>query len=153
SWDVVVVDEAHHGAARRALDRLRDARHRLLLTATPFQLDMTELHSLTRHLVADAAPAHKVLKRGAVREYAKLADSAFDDANAPTPTIQQRRAAQRVLGQLVACSHVGRQKRHYFAIRSDGQCEQVSPPIDLDSEHGISDVFERAIVPGEAFQE
>jgi SNF2 family DNA or RNA helicase len=57
-WDIVVVDEAHHRAARSALDLLRDVDHRLLLTATPFQLDMTELHGLTKHLVDGKVAAH-----------------------------------------------------------------------------------------------
>jgi hypothetical protein len=151
-WDVVVVDEAHHRAARRALDMLRDARHRLLLTATPFQLDMTELHGLTKHLVAGNAPAHKVLKRGAVRDYAKAADAAFDDENAGPPTPAMRHDAERVLGQLVACSHVGRQKRFYFAIGAEGECQQIPAPTELDKQEGIAAVFEHGIEPAEAFK-
>jgi hypothetical protein len=151
-WDVVVVDEAHHRAARRALDMLRDARHRLLLTATPFQLDMTELHGLTKHLVAGHAPAHQVLKRGAVRDYAKAADAAFDDENASPPTPAMRHDAERVLGQLVACSYVGRQKRFYFAIGAEGECQQIPAPTELDKQEGIAAVFEQAIEPAEAFK-
>lgn len=152
-WDVVVVDEAHHGAARRALDLLHDARHRLLLTATPFQLDMTELHGLTKHLVEGKAPAHRVLRRGAVREYAKRADAAFDDKDNPPPTPTQRREAQRVLGQLVACSRIGGQKRRYFAIGANGRYESIPAPSDLDKQEGIASVFARAIEPSEGFRE
>lgn len=151
SWDVVVVDEAHHGAARRALDKLKDAAHRLLLTATPFQLDMTELHGLTKHLLAGKAPAHRVLKRGAVRNYAKGADAAFDGGSAPSAS--ERTAAERVLGQLVRCSRVGRQKRHYFAIDAEGDARRVPPPSDLDTEQGISSVFDHGIDSAAAFQE
>jgi len=38
-WDVIIVDEAHHGAARKALMAVAGScRYRLLLTATPFRL-------------------------------------------------------------------------------------------------------------------
>jgi SNF2-related domain/Helicase conserved C-terminal domain len=150
-WDVVVVDEAHHGAARRALDRVHDAMYRLLLTATPFQLDMTELHGLTKHLLAGNASAYKVLKRGAVRTYAKGADAAFDGG--PAPGASERRDAQRVLGQLVACSWVGRQKRHYYAIDAAGGARRVPPPTDLDREEGIASVFDHGIESTVAFRE
>lgn len=152
-WDVVVVDEAHHRAARRALELLRDADHRLLLTATPFQLDMTELHGLTKHLLEGKAPAHKVLRRGAVREYANLAAKTFDNRDAALPTLSERRDAERVLGQLVACSQVGRQKRRYFAIDADGEAEAVPPPTDLDKHNGIAAVFDHAIDPAGTFDE
>ena len=150
-WDVIVVDEAHHRAARRALDRIEDATYQLLLTATPFQLDMTELHGLTKHLLANKAPAHKVLRRGAVRLYAKAADGAFDGG--PAPGASQRLAAQRVLGQLVACSRVGRQKRHYYAIDADGEARRVPPPSGLEREKGIARVFDHGIVSALAFQQ
>ena len=140
-WDVVVVDEAHHRAARSALDLLRDAEHRLLLTATPFQLDMTELHGLTKHLVDGNATAHKVLKRGAVREYAKSADATFEDKNVDPPTKAQRRDAERVLGQLVACSQVGRQKRRYFAINAAGVAELRRLQTTLSSPDWIDDLI------------
>lgn len=152
-WDVVVADEAHHRAARRALDLLRNARRRLLLTATPFQLDMTELHGLTKHLVQNKSAAHKVLKRGVVRDYAKGADAAFDDANAAPPSASQRRDAQRVLGQLVARSQVGRQGRRYFAIDAAGEANAVSAPTDLDNRVAINSVFDHAIDPTDAFRE
>lgn len=146
-WEVVVVDEAHHGRARKALDKLQHAAQTLLLTATPFQLDMTELHGLTRHLLVGKASQHKVLARGAVREYAKAADSAFEGGDPPMRA--QRTAAEGVLGQLVACSKVGRQRRHYFAIDLEGKANEITPPTDLEAEH-LPEIFERGIrAPGD----
>ncbi len=150
-WDVVVVDEAHHSQARKALGRLRRASARLLLTATPFQLDMTELHGLTRHLFEDNAPAHRVLKRGAVRSYAKAADRAF--AGGSRPTANERRDAERVLGQLVACSRAGRQTRLYFTIDGAGDANPVRPPTALDNEEGLRDIFEQGIEAPMPFRE
>jgi hypothetical protein len=150
AWDVVVVDEAHHGRARKALGRLRRAAIRLLLTATPFQLDMTELHGLTKHLVKDHASAHKVLQRGAVRSYTKAADGAFEGGPPPTPT--ERRAAERVLGQLVACSRIGRQRRRYFAIDRQGDANPVPAPTALDSEEALRGVLQRGIEAPAAFR-
>jgi hypothetical protein len=150
-WDAVIVDEAHHRHARDALGRMRHASFRLLLTATPFQLDMTELHRLTKHLVKGGGYAHKVLKRGAVREFVKRTDAAFDDSTNLPPTAGERHAAQRVLGQLVACSRVGRQKRHYFAITTDGREEWIPAPTDLDKQDGITRVLQHAIAPSPAF--
>jgi hypothetical protein len=149
-WDVVVVDEAHHRGARKALDKFKHPAHTLLLTATPFQLDMTELHGLTRHLVEGKAAAHKVLKRGAVRDYAEAADRAFD-GGAP-PTAAERRDAQAVLGQLIACSKVGRQRRHYFAIDADGTPNPVDPPTELEAED-LATIFDRGIHAPEVFTE
>jgi hypothetical protein len=147
-WNVVVVDEAHHRRARKALDKFRHPAHTLLLTATPFQLDMTELHGLTRHLVEAKAAAHKVLKRGAVRDYAEAADRAFDGGEPPTSA--ERRDAQAVLGQLIACSKIGRQRRHYFAIDADGTPNPVDPPTDLEAKD-LATVFDRGIHAPEVF--
>jgi len=68
-WGVVVVDGARHRRARTALDKFEHTAETVLLTATPFQLDMTGLHGLTRHLVEGKAAAHKVLNRGAERVF------------------------------------------------------------------------------------
>ena len=147
-WDVVVVDEAHNRRARTALDKFRHTAYTLLLTATPFQLDMTELHGLTRHLVEGKAPAYKVLKRGAVRDYAQAADRAFEGGNPPTPS--ERRDAEAVLGQLIACSKVGRQQRYYFAIDAGGTSKRVNPPTALEAEDLLT-VFGRGIQAPEEF--
>lgn len=149
-WDVVVVDEAHHKAARKALDKFEHPAHTLLLTATPFQLDMTELHGLTKHLVEGKAPAHKVLKRGVVRDYAKAADRAFE-GGAP-PSSLERSDAEEVLGQLIACSQVGRQQRHYFAIDGDGTPNPVDPPTELEQED-LSKIFKQGIQAPNMFME
>ena len=146
-WEVVVVDEAHHGRARKALDKLQYVAETLLLTATPFQLDMTELHGLTRHLLVGKAGQHKVLARGAVREYAKAADGAFEGGDPPTRA--QRTAVEGVLVQLVACSRVGRQCRHYFAIDAEGKANEITPPTDLET-GDLPGIFERGIrAPGD----
>lgn len=150
-WDVVIVDEAHHRAARRALGLLRHADRRLLVTATPFQLDMTELHGLTRHLVRNQAAAHKILTRGAIRDYAKAAHATFKDEAVAPPTTAQRRDAERVLGQLVACSQVSGHNRRYFAIDGSGRAAEVPPPSELDSQGDIAMVFDDAIKPSESF--
>jgi len=149
-WEVVVVDEAHHGRARKALDKLQHAAQTLLLTATPFQLDMTELHGLTRHLLVGKVGQHKVLARGAVREYAKAAEGAFEGSDPPTRA--QRTAAEGVLGQLVACSRVGRQRRHYFAIDLEGKANEITPPTDLEA-GDLPGIFERGIRSPDDFAE
>lgn len=152
-WEAVVVDEAHHRQARASLANFKHSAQTLLLTATPFQLDMTELHGLTKHLLVAPAPQHKVLKRGAVREYATAADSAFaGGVSARAPTMTQRRAAEFVLGQLVACSQVGRQRRHYFAIDATGEANPVTAPTDLEAKD-LPDVFARAIDASGVFDE
>lgn len=148
-WDVVIVDEAHHKEARRALDKLTNAQNRLLLSATPFQLDMTEMHKLTKHLVVSGTTRYKVLKHGAVRDYAKAVDKAFDGGNLPTPKI--RKNAEGVLGQLVAISNIGKQKRHYHVINESGGFCQIDAPFNLD-ETKLSGAFTQAIQPSEVFQ-
>lgn len=149
-WDVVVVDEAHHLQARKALDKVKHPAFTLLVTATPFQLDMTELHGLTRHLIHGKAPAHKVLTRGAVRDYAKAADRAFDGGNSPTPS--ERKNAEAVLTQLIACSKVGRQQRHYFAIDANGTPNPVTPPSALEAKDLVT-IFGNGVSPSPEFAE
>jgi len=149
-WDVVVVDEAHHRRARMALDKFKHPSHILLLTATPFQLDMTELHGLTKHLVEGKAPAHKVLKRGAVRDYAEAADRAFEGGVAPTSA--ERSNAEAVLRQLVASSKIGRQRRHYFTIDGVGTPNPVDSPTDLEQED-LSTIFGQGIHASGEFTE
>lgn len=149
-WEVVVVDEAHHRRARAALDSLKHAAYTLLLTATPFQLDMTELHGLTRTLLDRHAPHHKVLKRGAVSAFAKAADRAFDGGDPPTPA--DKRAAEEVLRQLVACSDVGRQRRRYFTINRAGEARPITAPSELE-ETGLVKVFEQGIDATDEFDE
>ncbi|MEO7735370.1 MAG: DEAD/DEAH box helicase [Kofleriaceae bacterium] len=149
-WDVVIADEAHHRRARVALDQFWYPSHTLLLTATPFQLDMTELHGLTAHLIEGKAAAHKVLKRGVVRDYARAADRAFEGGDAPTAA--ERRDAEVVLGQLVACSKLGRQKRHYFAISGNGQATPIRAPTDLEADD-LSAIFKAGIQPASGFSE
>lgn len=152
-WDVVVVDEAHHKRGRNALAALASVTYRLLLTATPFQLDMTELHGLTKHLLSGSSQAYKVLAKGPVREFAKAADAAFEGASAPPYELRQ--AAEATLGQLVACSKVGdgKQNRHYFSIDEDGRANQIPSPAKLDKESHLSTVLEHSINASESFQE
>lgn len=149
-WEVVVIDEAHHGHARAALTKLKHAGNTLLLTATPFQLDMTELHGLTRHLLAGNPPHHRVLQRGAVKAFADAAARAFDGGEAPSAA--EKREAQAVLRQLVACSNIGRQRREYYAIDESGRANRIAPPSELD-ERDLKEVFRCAISAGAAFEE
>jgi hypothetical protein len=149
-WDVVVVDEAHHGRARAALTKFKHSAYTILLTATPFQLDMTELHGLTRHLLEGHAPQHRVLKRGAVKVFAKAADRAFDGGERPTSA--ERREAQAVLRQLVACSDVGRQRREYYTIGARGQLHRIRPPTELE-QRDLPAVFGGAIDAGGHFED
>ena len=40
NWDIIIVDEAHHISARKALSMIKsDCEYKILLTATPFQLE------------------------------------------------------------------------------------------------------------------
>lgn len=149
-WDVVVADEAHHKRARKALDKLMRVDHTLLLTATPFQLDMTELHGLTKHLVENQDASHKVLKNGAVRRYAQVADEAFEGGE--KPTYEERDRAQKVLRQLVACSRTGKQERRYFVIGGGGNASPIAAPTDLEQSH-LRSVFDQAIQASQDFNE
>lgn len=155
-WDVVIVDEAHHRQARQALHALENAEYRLLVTATPFQLDMTELHALTKHLVVDKKKehAHKILKEGsAVRMFAEATEKVFDGASAPSSIKALRRGAEDVLSQLVACSSSRPQKRHYFTINAIGVPMPVKAPANLIKEEDLSEVFEGSIHAPEKFQD
>lgn len=147
-WDVLIVDEAHHARAREALQILKNYASTLLLSATPFQLDPTELHLLTEHMLQQAK-SHRILYRGEVREYVKATERWFEGGEPPTR--RQRRDAERVLGQLVARSQVSDGRRRHFVIDGAGVEHEIAPPTQLGA-GDLPAVFKQTIEAPAAFR-
>jgi ATP-dependent helicase HepA len=104
SWDLVIVDEAHHlrwrpedggNPAYRLVDALsQKTRHLLLLTATPMALDPAEYHALLRLLdrarFEDPQDFAAIAERVAtIRDLGRqVAAAAFDDKPLPKATLK-----------------------------------------------------------------
>jgi ERCC4-related helicase len=130
-WDVVIVDEAHSAYARNALAKLeknRRARTKILLTATPFQLEPRQWNGLARHLVKQHK---KVMRHEDVAPYVDALSEVFASREAPDPPKQTVRAAAKVLRRLAARTVPRKSSRTYGVILLDGTEQPL--PARLDS--------------------
>ena len=108
TWDLVIVDEAHHLRWRpddgghpsyRLVEALaRNSRHLLLLTATPMALDPTEYHALLRLLdparFDDPATFETVATRAAtIRDLARHLAQAVDERTPIDKALEKAAAA------------------------------------------------------------
>ncbi len=130
-WDIVIVDEAHNAAARKALMKLQErrrARTKLLLTATPFQLEPRQLNDLARNLVKRG---HKVLSHPDVAPYLEQLSQVFTSPKNPSPSPAAVKAASNALRKLAARSVPHSAKRRYEMLMLDGT--SIPLPQRLDS--------------------
>lgn len=130
-WDVVLVDEAHDAYSRAALamlDRHRRCEHKLLLSATPFQLQPRQFNSLGRHLVRRRT---QVLSHTAIAAYLVATEEAFRDSTVQGPSPAVRREAGALLHRLVARTVPRRGMRTYSVLTVAG--DEHPLPARLDS--------------------
>jgi hypothetical protein len=132
-WDVLIVDEAHNAAARKAIDAvepLRRSHTKLLLSATPFQLEPRQWNGLARHLIKGQ---QQVFSRGEVRTYVDNVDAVFRDPSQPGPSAADVEDASLTLRKIATRSVPKRSRRKYGVIRSDGS--ECPLPTTLDELH------------------
>ncbi len=153
SWDVLIVDEAHHREAREAMETVRAwSRHLraiLLLTATPFQLEPRELHQLLGTILDGRHGAHRVLSRPPVREFVASLARFFDGAEPPSSAIKS--AAENHLRQALVRSVVRTPGRRFHIIAADGNASQIPAPERLQ-ENELQRLFPKLIQPGRDFE-
>ena len=126
-WDVIIVDEAHHVSARKALDMVQtDCEYKLLLTATPFQLEPREWDRLTHLLVKRA----RVLKSSEIKTYIEAVADRFKDSGNLGPTGIEKRDAEKVLKRVVARTIPKKTSRNYSIILPDGNRNEIPGRID-----------------------
>lgn len=129
-WDIVIVDEAHNASARKALVKLQErrrARTKLLLTATPFQLDPGQCHSLTKNLLKRG---HKVLKQPDVANYIEQLSQVFESPEKPGPKPKSVDAASNILRKLAARSVPRSSIRRYEMLMLDGTSTSLPGRLD-----------------------
>lgn len=133
-WDVIIVDEAHHVSARNALSMIeRDCEYKLLLTATPFQLEPKEWNHLTRQLVKIKGTS--ILGCTAVKTYLEKVAAHFEDCSTREPTSTEIVAAEQVLSKVAARTTPKRSSRIYSVILPNGKHKDICGRLDeLDDE-------------------
>lgn len=129
-WDVVIVDEAHSAYAQKALATLeshRRARTKILLSATPFQLEPRQWNGLARHLVKQHK---KVMRHEDVAPYVDALSKVFASREAADPPKQTVRAAAKVLRRLAARTVPRKSSRTYRVILLDGTEHPLPARLD-----------------------
>lgn len=129
-WDVVIVDEAHNAAARKALVALQERRRthtKLLLTATPFQLEPRQMNSLAKNLLKRS---HNVLNQEDVARYIDLLHEVFQTPGHPGPKPKDVAAASDILKRLATRTVPRSARRTYQILMLDGT--SINLPARLD---------------------
>ncbi|MBI4475432.1 MAG: DEAD/DEAH box helicase [Acidobacteria bacterium] len=153
SWDVLIVDEAHHREAREAMETVRAwSRHLkavLLLTATPFQLEPRELHQLFGTILDGRHGAHRVLSRPPVREFVAGVAGFFEGGEPPGAA--KKHAAEQSLRQALGRSMVRTPGRRFYIINENGKALEIAPPERL-RENQLHTLLPKLIRPGFDFE-
>lgn len=129
-WDVVIVDEAHNSAARNALAKLQERKRshtKLLLTATPFQLEPRQWNSLARNLLRQG---HNVLNRPEITRYIEQLARVFDDPTQLGPDRALVGAASALLRKLASRTVPRTNIRRYEMLRLDGTTRPLAARLD-----------------------
>jgi len=134
-WDLVIVDEAHSAIATRALKALslvRKHSRKILLTATPFQLEPRQLNGMVQNILIRP---QKILNRPEVAHYIDRVADVFENPNNAGPLPQATREAAQTLRRLATRQVPKRANRVYAALRLDGQLTRLGARLDeLDDE-------------------
>jgi len=122
-WDVIIVDEAHNKRARDALKRIEEGRRRqhrkLLLSATPFQLEPRQLNQLTRFILKNQRT--EVMHRPQVVRFLNAVEQVFANPGTEPPARGVRIDAERCLNQLISRNRPRKSQREYSIIDPDGR--------------------------------
>lgn len=140
-WDIVIVDEAHNAAARKALDHLQQRRRaatKLLLTATPFQLEPRQMHSLTRNLVKHG---QKVLYRPEVVDYIESLRGVFESEAATGPRPSAVIRASETLRKLAARTIPRFANRAYRVLLLNGDTRRLEGRLQSLNDRAVSDLL------------
>jgi superfamily II DNA or RNA helicase len=129
-WDIIIADEAHNAAARKALDALKIQRRdqtRLLLTATPFQLEPRQFNPLARNLLTRP---YKPLNWPEVRNYIEQVEQIFKLPTSRRPTPATVQAASQILRKLATRSLPRTSNRYYELLMPDGSVKALPGRLD-----------------------
>ncbi|MBK7077317.1 MAG: DEAD/DEAH box helicase [Myxococcales bacterium] len=149
-WDVVIVDEAHNAAARKALDALQSRRRastKLLLSATPFKLEPREWNGLAKHLLKRS---QKVLNHTDVKVYIDRLAEVFQNPAAPGPKPAEVVAAGDVLKHLAARTVPRTFDRDYLMLMQDGSATALPARLDQLDDPAVRFLLEKLRSDNEA---
>ncbi len=137
-WDVIIVDEAHHPRARKALEEVE--RHgrctrKLLLSATPFQLEPREWSSLSSRILRHGT---NPFAQPAVREFINAVDARFHSTDEPGPSARQREGASELLRRIASRSRQPKSPRSYSVLAPSGRVISLERSIDRLDEGGVA---------------
>lgn len=142
-WDVIIIDEAHNAAARKAIEKLepfRRARTKLLLSATPFQLDPRQWNGLAKHVIKTG---HKVLSRHEVSRYLEKVAALFQDPNTQSgPSKSDVNAASTTLRKIAVRTIPHHSRRRYSVLLLDGGERSLSASLDELDESSVKAITE-----------
>lgn len=142
TWDIIIVDEAHNGPARKAIDAVqpkRRAHTKLLLTATPFQLEPRQWNDLARHIIRSS---YRVFSRQDVKCYVSKVAEVFHDADAAGPSAAEVRAAGDRLRLIAARTVPETSRRTYSVILSDGTERALDARLDEFDDRSLRALFD-----------
>jgi superfamily II DNA or RNA helicase len=141
SWDVVIVDEAHHASARKAIEAVEPNRGtptKLLLSATPFQLEPRQWNELAKHLIKGR---QLVFSRPEIRTYIDKVDAVFRNPSESGPSAAEVEMASTTLGKIAVRSIPSRSRRCYSIIRLDGSEYPLSSSLDELHDSAVSSIL------------
>lgn len=143
NWDVVIVDEAHSAYARTAIaeiEGVRRARTKILLSATPFQLDPRQWNGLATNIVKSG---NKVMRHEDVAAYVEALSAVFESRADADPKPKLVAAAGKVLSRLATRSVPRTSSRTYSVIALDGRVEPLRDRVDALDDAGVQQLLER----------
>lgn len=129
-WDVVIVDEAHSAAAQGALARLETRGRqttKLLLSATPFQLEPRQWNGITQRVLKGR---RDILNHGEVKPYVNALAAAFESKDHLGPTPSEVEVASGVFRRFVARTVPRGPGRQYALLRLDGTTTSLPARLD-----------------------
>ena len=150
TWDVTIVDEAHNATARKALAALQGrgrAHTKLLLSATPFQLDPAQWNGLAKNLLKGNP---NVLKQTDVARYIDLVADVFESPTRAGPTPKQVAEASRIFRYLAARTIPRVSRRAYRTLMLDGTVTDLAGRLDELDDVSVRALLERLKLANEA---
>ena len=131
TWDIVIVDEAHSAHARNAIKEIEKGSGRagtkILLTATPFQLDPRQWDGLATNIVRSGK---KVMQSPPVALYVEELSAIFESPNSADPSPKLVAEAGDILSLLAARTVPRSSKRTYSVILLDGSEHALQSRLD-----------------------
>lgn len=154
-WDVIIVDEAHQALARKAIAAVENhkrAKTKILLSATPFQLEPRQWNGVARHLIKGN---QRVFSRPELHDYTERVEHVFHDASNEGPSAKQVKDASETLRKIAVRSMPGKSRRSYGFMLHGGAELPLTSSLDQLDDASVQDrlrAIRNACPADEAFE-